>query len=70
MYLSEDSKQKQPLWSGRRKTLFGRFLKHSENVLKLEKKDKGRERERDNPLARSRERKRMYKSNKITNDDR
>lgn len=50
-------------------TLFGRFLKHSKNV-KIKKKDKGRERERgDNSLARSRERKRMYKSNKITNDD-
>ena len=72
MYLSEDSKQKTASLVRKKETLFGRFLKHSENVLKLEKKDKGRERERerDNPLARSRERKRLYKSNKITNDDR
>lgn len=35
---------------------------------KIEKERTKGERE-DNPLARSRERKRMYKSNKITNDD-
>lgn len=45
-------------------TVLGRFLSIEKRGEEKKRKDK-----EDNPLASSRERKRMYKSNKITNND-
>lgn len=45
-------------------TLFGRFFKHSENAKIRKGRQRGRERERDNLLARSREKRKCTNQTK------